>query len=100
MVTRGPQTPPTFGPKSWKVIDPPAGEPTDPPMTGLPGWLAVPLSVAVSLIGLLSRTVAEAWVTSVGVTGPTVKHSFESPTPLCVELGTPLVDDVKSARQQ
>ena len=46
-----------FGPKAVKVIMPPAGLPAVVGlMTGVPGWLAVPVMVAVSLIALPSWT--------------------------------------------
>src|SRR5438309_65239 len=65
------------GPYSLKVIVPPAAAPAVPVvlMTGLAGWVAVPLSVAESLTVLPSGTPAPAVVASVGVTGLTVKHS-------------------------
>ena len=87
-----------FGPKAVKVIMPPAGLPAVVGlMTGVPGWLAVPVMVAVSLIALPSWTGPLAWVVSVGVTGFTVKHSLAR---LSDPSGTPFVMWTKSARQQ
>jgi hypothetical protein len=72
-------------------------------MTGVPGSLAVPLSVAVSvmvagrlvLAGGVPTIVAD--VTSVGVTGRTVKHSVAL---LSEDFGTAGLELVYSARQQ
>jgi len=68
------------GPYSENVIVPPAAacaveliEPS--PSPPVPGWLAVPVSVAVSSIGFPSTTDGVALVLIVGVTGLTVKHS-------------------------
>src|SRR6266511_3448937 len=66
-------------------------------MTGLPGWLAVPLSVAESPIAVPMPTAVVAFVLSVGVTGLTMKHS---PAVSSVLFGTPTVPDVNSPRQQ
>src|SRR5215468_5215915 len=93
----------SFGPKAVKVMVPPAGPPAVVGLiTGVPGSFAVPVSVAVSLMGLPSRTgPAPALVASVGFTGFTVKHSPDDPS----EPGaTPFACDaalgVKSPRQQ
>src|SRR2546426_2418024 len=95
----------SFGPRAVKVIMPPAGLPAVVGlMTGVPGWFAVPVMVAVSLIALPSWTGPEAWVLRFGVTGVTTKHSL-----VLVGLmfgsgseasGTPVVPEVKLPRQQ
>jgi len=87
----------SFGPKSLNVIVPPAGAPSGPLITGLPGWLAVPFRFTRSDTGLPSCTSADAWVGTNGITGLTVKHS---PNVASVAFGTPLVPDVNSPRQQ
>jgi hypothetical protein len=73
----------SFGPKAVKVIVPCATFPAVVGlMTGVPGSLAVPPSVAVSLIVAGTFVVFDgvpaivAWVASVGVTGVTLKHSL------------------------
>jgi hypothetical protein len=66
-------------------------------IAGVPGWFDVPLRAAVSVTGLPSTTSGPAVVGSAGVTGVTVKHSF---TPLSFESGTPVVVEVKCADQQ
>src|SRR5215212_267637 len=71
------------------MIVPPAGSPF--------GLVAVPVSVAVSEIGLPSVTSSPALVARFGVTGFTVKHSVVDPSE---PGGTPVVSEVKSARQQ
>src|SRR5215468_8246297 len=88
-----------FGPKAVKVMVPPAGPPAVVGLiTGVPGLFAVPVSVAVSVIGLPRVTgPAPAMVVSVGVAGFTTKHSVADPS---VPLGTPFVAEVKSPRQQ
>ena len=58
--------------------------------------------MAVSLIGVLTMAGPLAWVVSVGWTGSTSKHSVvlvESAAG-SVLFGTPVVPDVKVARQQ
>ena len=54
------------------------------------------------MIGVLTVTVPLAWVVSVGLTGRTSKHSLVVPDPTfgSLLLGTPVVPDVKVARQQ
>src|SRR5207302_2130382 len=59
----------SFGPKSLNVIVPPAGAPSGPLITGLPGWLAVPFRFTRSDTGLPSCTSADAWVGTNGITG-------------------------------
>src|SRR6266498_4813091 len=88
-----------FGPYAVKMMVPSAGAPSVVGLiAGVPGWFAVPVSVAVSLIGLPSWTgPAPALVASCGVTGVTVKHSF---TPSSVPPGTPVVSEVNTACQQ
>src|SRR5438309_2191444 len=90
------------GPNAVQLIVPPAGPPTVVGLiTGLPGWLAVPRSVAVSLIAWPSVTPALACVVSVGCTGVTLKHSVRLVVLLgSDEFGTPVVVEVKLPRQQ
>src|SRR2546428_8129204 len=95
--TGGFAQPVSFGPKSLNVIVPPAGAPSGPLITGLPGWLAVPFRFARSETGLPSCTSGDASVGMNGITGLTVKHSFSEAS---VALGTPSVPDVNSPRQQ
>ena len=58
----------------------------------VPGWKAVPMRVAVSVIGLPKITSAPADVVSAGVTGSTSKHS---PSELSVASSTPRVFGVE-----
>src|SRR3954454_1833945 len=70
--------PPAAAPAVTGLMD--LYRPVSPPAPSTPGWLAVPLSVAVSLSVSVPRTHGVlpqlADVVSVGVTGATVKHSF------------------------
>src|SRR5262249_31996714 len=91
------------GPKTFQVIEPPAAAPgVIGLITGLPGWFAVPVIVAVSLIELPSVTVPLATcVVSCGVTGFTVKHSVVLVvSPGSAAFGHPVVLEVKPPRQQ
>ena len=87
------------GPKAVNVIEPGPAAPTAPVVLngGTAGAVATPASVPVSLIGWPSATEAEAWVSSVGVTGLTVKHSVAVPSDTS---GTPVVAESNSARKQ
>src|SRR6266498_698224 len=77
-----------FGPYAVKMMVPSAGAPSVVGLiAGVPGWFAVPVSVAVSVIRLPSTTSGPAVVASAGVTGVTVKHSF---TPVSSASGTPV----------
>jgi hypothetical protein len=87
-----------FGPSRVKVMLQPAGLPAVVGLiAGVPGRFAVPLSAAVSVIGLPSNTSGPAVVANCGVTGVTVKHPL---APLSSASGTPVVADVKCADQQ
>ncbi len=95
------------GPFRLHVIEPFAAAPTaelmdlklpsSSPGPALPGCVAVPDSVAVSVIAVPSVTSADAVVESVGVTGRTSKHSPELES---VASGTPAVLESKKPRQQ
>jgi hypothetical protein len=92
--------PELLGPYNLKVMFPPAGAPPVPVVliTGLAGWVAVPLSVAESVTACPRFTSAPAEVDNVGVTGLTVKHSFALES---LELGMPLaLSPLNAARQQ
>ena len=83
----------SFGPRSVKVIVPPARAPAVVGlMTGVPGWFAVPERLAVSVTGCPRSTeLAPAAVPKVGVTGVTLKHSLVLVEPAAgsLEAGTP-----------
>src|SRR5215218_8099507 len=87
----------SFGPYSRNLISPPAGAPAAPLMTGLPGCVAVPPSVAVSANAVPTATGPDAFVLNDGSTGVTRKHSPSLESEL---FGTPCVSDTKSPRQQ
>ena len=76
------------------------------PTPSVPGCFAVPVSVAVSVIGFPSVTSAPAVVVSVGCTGLIVKHSDVVPPSATdfdgsVDAGTPTSESPEySARQQ
>ena len=71
------------GPYSLNVMVPPAGPPAVVGlMTGVPGWFAVPVRCALSVIDAPGDTVATGTLVVIsGVTGLTVKHS---PAAKCV----------------